>query len=262
MPMFTSNEADFYYEIMGTGQPIILIAGYTCDHTAWLPVAPALSQHFQVVLIDNRGSGQTKDRGLPLSAELMARDIISLMKALDLKSPHLVGSSMGGTIAQYVALLAPEKIGKLCLCNTVVKWRKAMLEGFRALLALREQDVAFDLLFNATLPWIFGDKILNNTTQKDKLRQLMLDNPYPQSLADQQRQYRVLECFDNHQNLNQIVAPTLVLYGAQDIVSLPEQSFFLAERIENASLKKFQSGHVPFLEQPEEFTDVLIKFLS
>lgn len=262
MPMISLNDAEFYYETIGVGQPVILISGYACDHTAWMPIAITLSQHFQVVMIDNRASGQTKDSGLVLSAELMASDIVQLLSTLDLKYPHIVGSSMGGTIAQYVATQVPDKIGKLCLCNAVAKWRSAMLEGFGALLALREREVDFELLFKSSLSWLFGEALLNSNKKKEQLRQLMLENPYPQSLEDQKRQYRVLETFDGRKNLANIKAKTLVLYGREDIVSLPRESFYLAEHIKDATLNQFQSAHVPFFERPAEFVDVLIKFLK
>ena len=106
------NNANFYYELHGKGHPLILIAGYSGDHLVWMPLLENLSKQFQVLLFDNRGVGQTTDDGRPLSAELMAQDVVALADALDLKKPHIVGQSMGGTIAQRVATHHSEKINK------------------------------------------------------------------------------------------------------------------------------------------------------
>ena len=103
MPKILVNNAEFYYELNGTGQPLILISGYTCNHNFWHPILDTLSSKFQVLTFDNRGCGKTKDNSQPLLAKLMADDVMALAKALGLKKPHIIGQSMGGTIAQTVA---------------------------------------------------------------------------------------------------------------------------------------------------------------
>ena len=125
MPKIKANNATFYYELVGKGQPIILIAGYTCDYSTWQLMMEQLSNHFQVLVFDNRGIGQTTDTNEPLSAELMAEDVIALSEQLHLDKPHIVGQSMGGTIAQTIAAKFPDKINKLCLLTTSAKWRHA-----------------------------------------------------------------------------------------------------------------------------------------
>src|SRR3990167_4083066 len=134
MPNITVNNVNFYYELHGKGQPLVLICGYTADHSYWLPILNALNQHFQVLIFDNPGIGQTTDDGSELSAELIADDIVALTKALNLKKPHILGASMGGTIAQCVASRHPQIVNKLVLLVTSAKWRKAMLLGVKVAL--------------------------------------------------------------------------------------------------------------------------------
>ena len=162
MPIVSVNNANFYYESQGTGEPVILIAGFTCDHLSWQPIVDELSQYFQVVVFDNRGAGQTVDYNKPLSVKLMAADVIALADKLHLKQPHIVGQSMGGTIAQAVASFYSEKIGKLCLLTTSAKWRQAMLRGRKNSLIMQEKNIDFDVIFEAGLPWIFGESFLKN----------------------------------------------------------------------------------------------------
>ena len=109
---------------------------------------------------DNRGVGQTEDDGRPLSAELMADDVVALIKELGLKKPHLIGISMGGTIAQSVASRYGDQISKLVIHVSCPKWRQAMLDGLGSLLRLRELGLEFEEVFRATLPWMYINSII------------------------------------------------------------------------------------------------------
>jgi pimeloyl-ACP methyl ester carboxylesterase len=91
--MIHVNGASIYHEVRGEGPPIVLISGFTCDHTLWKPVVKLLAKHFQVIRFDNRGVGRTKDHAKILSAELLAEDVRGLIHALGLKKPHIIGQS-------------------------------------------------------------------------------------------------------------------------------------------------------------------------
>lgn len=262
MPKQFINHANFYYELHGQGHPIILIAGYTCDHLIWTPILEALSKHFQVCIFDNRGVGQTQDDNGPLSAKLMAQDVMLLAEQLQLKKPHIIGQSMGGTIAQMVGSLYADKIGKLCIMNSSAKWRKAMIMGERSLLMMREKGLDFDFIFAATLPWIFGNAFLEDEQALAQLKKNLLENPFPQSLTDQQRQFTVLDDFDGIPFLKDIKADTLVVAGLQDLISLPGESRYLADHIKHAKLSEFDSGHGIMNEVPRELAQALITFLN
>lgn len=255
------NKADIYYELHGSGQPVILIAGYTCDHTYWTPILEPLIKHYQILICDNHAIGQTKDNNMTLSAELMARDVIALAQQLHLEKPHIVGQSMGGNIAQVIASSYPDKINKLCILNSVAKWRQAMLLALKALLTMRESNINFDLIFEASLPWFLGEEFLKNKEEIKKHKQAMIDNPYPQSINDQTRQLKVLEQFDARTQLQKIKAPTLVVYGVQDLIALPDESKFLAHEISNVTLRELDCAHDSVVEVPKELTQILVDFL-
>ncbi len=157
MSFLQINDAKYYYELHGEGYPIVLISGYTGDHFYWAPILENLKQHFQVLVFDNRGIGQTLDEHPNLSAALMAEETLALAKALKLEKPHIIGQSMGGTIAQHIGARYSSEIGKLVILTSSPKWRRAMLLGFKHLLWLCEQNAEFDLIFAATLPWIYGE---------------------------------------------------------------------------------------------------------
>ena len=262
MPRITVNDTDFYYETHGSGHPVIFIAGYSCDHTTWLPILDKMSKHFKVMLFDNRGVGQTQDDNSPLSIEKMAQDVMALSAQLGFEKPHIVGQSMGGCIAQTVAINHSDKIGKLCLLTTSAKWRTAMRYGFQSLLNMREDAISFDLIFDATQPWIFGEAFLQNTNNLTQLKKAMLNNLYPQTLQDQKRQFAMIEKFDTRNQLSNITSATLVAYGIQDIVSLPSDSHFIANNIPHAQLVEFDCAHGIMFEQPVKLAQTLISFLK
>lgn len=254
------NDASIYYEIKGTGHPLILISGFTCDHTIWTPIVNQLSKHFQVVLFDNRGVGKTKDSAKTLSAELLVEDLRALIHLLDLKKPHIIGQSMGGTVAQKFAATYPEEIGKLGLLVTTAKWRQAMLMALESYMNLRKKETPPDLLFDLMSPWIFGENFLKDTSQLALLKKLDLSDPNPQSIEDEARQFAILKNFDGRSDLTKIRAPTLIMYGKEDLFTLPTDAEFLASNICHAKLKEFNTGHGLILEAPEELAKSVISF--
>ena len=262
MAFLKTNNANFYYELHGTGQPIILIAGYACDHTSWLAVLDELAKNFQVLIFDNRAVGQTTDDNLKLTAKLMADDVINLAHQLNLKKPHIIGHSMGGSIAQTVASLYPEKIGKLCLLNSSAKWRKAMQLGFKSIFMMRENNFDLNFTIDSVIPWIYGEKFLSSEENINAVRLAILNNPYPQSIGDQKRQIDMTEEFDGISALKNIKSPTLIAYGKEDIVSLNYEAEFLANQIKDAKLAKFDCAHGIMFEVPQQLTRALIDFLQ
>ena len=251
MSQIEVNGASFYYEIRGAGPPLVLIAGFTRDHTLWAPMLSRLSAHFQVMVFDNRGVGRTKDDGRELSAELLAEDVKALMQALHLQKPYLVGQSMGGCIAQRVASTYPEEISGLGLLVTSAKWRAAALYALKGQLTLRQHGVPLELLFESTFPWVFGERFLDSPANIEMARKAFLSNPYPQSIEDHARQFAILERFDGRADLQNIKAPTLILYGKEDLLAPPSDAAFLSEHIPHAHIEGFDGGHGLIVEAAE-----------
>lgn len=260
MPMINIKGTDFYYELHGKGEPLVMLAGYTCNHQLFSSIADRLSTNFQVLIFDNRAVGQTKDQQQELSVEVMARDTIELIRVLGLEKPHIIGHSMGGTIAQVIAAYYGAEINKLVLLATAAKWREAMLRGLYSSLLLQKMNLDFDTIFTCNLPWVFGENFLLDSEKIKLLKESIVNNPHPQSLTDQERQYNVLRTWDGRSLLSSIHAPTLIGYGIQDLIALPSDSHYLATHIMDKQIVEFDCGHVMPLEIPDELVRAILDF--
>lgn len=118
MPKAKVGEIQIHYEEYGNGQPLIMILGLGQDTATWAFQVPEFSKYFRVIVMDNRDSGQSSGCTETYTTETMARDILGLMDHLAIERTHLLGTSMGGMVAQQVALMAPERIIRLVLAST------------------------------------------------------------------------------------------------------------------------------------------------
>ena len=128
MPKAKVDGVNLYYEIHGDGFPLLIIGGLSEDVYWWdIPLIKKLSKHYKTIIFDNRGVGRSDQLKSDLSVELMASDTAGLMDALNINQAHILGHSLGGMIAQEMALKFPERINKLILCSTSCGGSKAEL---------------------------------------------------------------------------------------------------------------------------------------
>ena len=119
MPKVKVNGINMHYEVHGDGFPIVMITGVSFCLKIWDNVLiDSLSKQFKVILFDNRGAGQTDIPEGEYTIKMMADDTTGLMDALNIERAHILGFSMGGMIAQEVALNYPQKVEKLILWGT------------------------------------------------------------------------------------------------------------------------------------------------
>ena len=118
MPKAKGGDIEIYYEVHGQGLPLIMILGLGQDIPTWHFQIPEFSKHFKLIVFDNRDSGMSSQCSAPYTTEDMARDTLGLMDHLHIERAHILGTSMGGMIAQLVALLAPERVISLVLAST------------------------------------------------------------------------------------------------------------------------------------------------
>ncbi len=118
MPDAKIGDIQIHYEEYGEGPPLIMILGLGQDTATWKFQVSYFSEHFRLILLDNRDSGKSSSSPETYTTETMAGDILGLMDHLGMARAHLLGTSMGGMIAQQVALMAPERVISLVLAST------------------------------------------------------------------------------------------------------------------------------------------------
>ena len=118
MPKAKIGEVEIYYEEYGEGAPLIMILGLGQHTGTWEFQISEFSKHFRLILLDNRDSGRSSSCSETYTTETMAGDILGFMDHLEIERTHLLGTSMGGMIAQQVALMAPERVISLVLAST------------------------------------------------------------------------------------------------------------------------------------------------
>ena len=258
MPLVSLPGAQIHYETAGDQGPrLLLIQGVGCIGAAWRPQIDGLAQHHRLAWFDNRGIGASAKLTAPLSIEQMAGDALGLLDHLGWESAHLVGHSMGGVIAQQVALMAPQRVRSLVLASTLSRGRDVMrLQGRSLWLMLRGQ-----LGTAAMRRQAFCDLIFPRSWQEQVGRQRFiagLPALYGRDLAQlppiSRQQLAALRVHDISGRLGELTQPTLVLKGGADLVIDPRQSDELAARIPGARLRLFAAaGHGLPIQYADEF---------
>lgn len=262
MPKIQVNDISLYYESHGTGEPIVFIAGFGADHTFWTEIVHRFKERYQVIVFDNRGIGQSDIPTGPYSIELMANDVYALCTKLNITQAHFVGNSMGGCILQNLAYLYPNLVKTAVIGNTTATLHSTFHFYLEAQLELLKANTSLATLIKASCSWLFSYQFLSKPGVLDGLIQLGLSNPYPFTLTGYEAQYAALKHFDSNSWVNKINTPILVIGADQDLIFREPLVKEFAGLIPKSKYYCFdESGHLPFLEHPDIFTQVVSDFI-
>jgi pimeloyl-ACP methyl ester carboxylesterase len=265
MPRATVNGIGLFYQDLGApgGEPVVLIMGWGGDHTAWAFQLQALAESYRVIAPDNRGAGQSDQPDAPYSIAGMADDVATLLAQLGVERAHVCGASMGGMIAQELALRHPARVRTLQLHCTLARPDAYGSHLVETLLAVRARENREEWA-RAMLPWIICRKTVHERPEFVELMlQRALDNPYPTSYTGLRRQAEAIGGHDTLERLGAIRVPTLVTVGAEDILVPAAFSREIQARIPGAAFTLIpDAGHVHFLEQPQAFNEAMLGFLA
>lgn len=250
----------FYYELEGKGEPVVLISGLKADHTSWATLTPELTKQYQVLTLDNRGIGNTKDDGEDFTIENMADDVIALFRNLKLHKPHIVGHSMGGAIAQVIAAQCPNEISSVTLCNTFIKFNKDAKAFFSKTVGkLYDQGKSQGAIMEVIIPWVFDPSFISNELIS-MIKEMSDKNDNPQSATDYHRQCMALGLFDSSKWVSTIKVPTLIIGSKADKTATFSESEALHKAISRSQLVALSGGHASAVEQPQPFIEALNGF--
>jgi pimeloyl-ACP methyl ester carboxylesterase len=267
MPKAEVNGINISYKIEGNGEPLIMIMGIASTKKSWLFQTLAFKKYFKVITFDNRGCGESDKPDGAYSIKTMADDTAGLMAYLGIERAHVLGVSMGGMIAQELAINYPEKVNKLILGCTMAK--RTEPGGFSTELPKKlgytgdysysdAMNLPVKIIVIALAELAFNIK-MNNLFLLPVMKLLMRKH----DISGVKNQVAAIWEHDTMQRLKDIKASTLVIAGSDDRVINSQSSDVIAEQIPDSKLVKYEGGsHAFFVEMRKRFNREVIAFLK
>jgi pimeloyl-ACP methyl ester carboxylesterase len=247
------------YERAGEGEPLLLIQGMSANHLAWgQPFASLLERDFEVISFDNRGIGLSRPVTEAFSIAEMAADTAGLLDALEIESAHVLGISMGGMIAQELALAHPEKLRTLTLGCSYCGGEGSQLmdpadfQGLVEAMASGDRRRVYRAMYELNLSPGFRaeeSRYAEFTAMAEAL---------PAARETIGLQVQAITAHDTRERLPSLAAPTLVIHGTVDRVLGYPNGPLIASLIPGARLETYEDvGHMFWWEQPERSAKLL-----
>ena len=270
MPYFlTSDNVKLYYNHVGSGNPVILIHGWSCNHLFFNNQIQELSKNFKVIYYDLRGHGISEIPDYGLNISRFAMDLKELIDLLNLKNVTLVGWSMGASIIfDYISQFGCENLHKLCLIDMTPKvitdanWNYISYGNFSC-------ESNFNKIVNMNKDWVKFCKYFipalfakSGCTDK-KVLNWAIGEALKSSSNVMIRMWISMSSKDYLPVLKNILISTLITYGEESIFYPPENSEYMHKEIVDSNLLPFpKCGHALFIENPQMFNEELTKFIN
>jgi 3-oxoadipate enol-lactonase len=262
MPTATRGSAELWWESTGAGSPVLLVMGLGMNSTGWWRTVGVLSKSFRTIAFDNRGVGRSSRPAGPYSVPEMADDAVAVLDAAGVDRAHVYGISLGGMIAQEIALRHPERLDALVLGATTPGGERAVAADDETLAFFRRRgEMTAEEAVWASVPYNYGPRTRAERAQLigedivQRLRYPIEPEPYMAQLA-------AALGHDAYDRLPGIAAPTLIVHGEADRMVAPANAALLADRIPQAELLMLRdAGHLYPTDEPRADHSVA-RFLS
>jgi pimeloyl-ACP methyl ester carboxylesterase len=260
MPLVTSRKANIYWESHGKGEPVLMIMGLSFPLEMWHRVLPAISARYRAIVFDNRGVGRSDVPRGPYRIAAMARDAAAVMDAAGIGSAHVMGASMGGMIAQELALRNPERVRSLLLGCTSCGGFRARPPNLRRVPIFRNwRGLTNEQRARAVVPMLYGPRTPREVIEEDLEVRLIR---YP-TMRGVLYQAMAIPFWSSYRRLHRLHMPVLVMHGDKDRVLPPLNGTRLAARIPGAKLVMIpDAGHMLTSDAPYETMGAILSFLE
>ncbi len=245
----------------GAGEPLLWITGFAISSEIFSPVLDSYAAEFDCVRYDNRGAGRSPAPWRITSIPELAGDAVRLMDALGIDSAHVYGLSMGGMVAQEVAIRFPDRVRGLVLGCTTHGGPRAVLPSPRVAAALTARGAPAELRAQLVGRALFSEDFRRREPALVR-RYLGLLNAHRTSARGAFSHLAASTYHDTRARLGRIEAPTLVLHGDRDALTPPANARLLVEAVPDATLGLVRgAGHAYLLEQPQESHRLFLDWL-
>ncbi len=265
VPKAKVNGITIGYKVDGQGEPLVMIMGFSLSRRYWAPQTPTFKKHYQVITFDNRGVGKTDKPTEPYTVKTMADDTIGLMDRVGIDRAHILGISMGGMVAQEIAINYPERVGKLLLASTYAGGHEMEVTSPEMVKAVGfEGGYSEDDMSRLAAGKLTGSAVsLSFNSRLYRLIFALLAKICASiNIVGLTGQLEAVLSHNTLSRLHMIKAPTLVIAGTEDRVVAPGCSDKLASMIPNARLVKVEGGsHALFMEMRGRFNREVLDFL-
>ena len=262
MPVVSAGDMELFYRESGQGEPVLFIQGLGVDHRGWAGVASRLATGYRCITYDNRDIGRSSLVEAPYGVMEMTGDALALLDALGIERAHVVGVSMGGVIAQEMAIRHPERVHRLALVSTYTSSDPRGVTIFEGQAMLR-RTLSKEDYCRATFWSVYSHQDYRREGfVEDMIRRTVANDLWQPQEAYERHVRAVLSC-DTEGRLHEIKAPTLILEGAEDILTPPRFSMLLAREVpDNRFVMIEGAGHGLIWSHPEIVAEHLASFLG
>ncbi len=256
-----SNDADIFYEIRGSGPPVVLLHPFPCHHDFWSPVAAALDARYRLILPDLRGHGDSEIGEGPAFMPKHANDVARVLDGIGIGKAAFIGCSIGGYILFEFWRRFRERVTALALCDTrpQADTPEARANRLKAAAAVLEQGT--EPFIEANIPKLMGRTTVATRPDLVDGARAMMRKMSAEDIS--QVQQGMAERPDSVADLKTINVPTLIAIGEEDVLSTVADGELMRQNIAGSQLKVIpRAGHYAPWEQPELAAKILRQFLD
>jgi pimeloyl-ACP methyl ester carboxylesterase len=262
MPRATVNGIGINYEVEGSGPPLVLLSGLGGNRLGSKLMVPRYADAFTTVIIDNRGTGLSDVPDGPYTIDELANDTAALIDHLGLGPVYALGVSMGASILQSLLINHGLKLRKAVLVSAFPSYTELQHVWLDGVTAVRRLE---NPLMNSVMlmPWAMTARLLGDHAKAYAAAQMALKDPHPTPFKGFEAQAHGTRNYDSRARLPEVRTPTMVLVGAEDILTPTHQSVEIADLIPGAKLVVMpRGGHGIASEYLDDVAPVVRKFLQ